>query len=501
MSDNAKVAIHLTLQGASIVARGLGGITTGVAAVGTGFARTTATAAHFLAIGKDVVGLAGRMASGVGKFTESLIAPNIDFEDASVGFENLLGSADAAKKRIEALYAYANATPFMNADVLDAGIKLENAGGAALGMGKGLEMVGDMAAYARKDLSEVADWVARLYQNLQGGDPFMESARRLQELNVMTGKEVKALNELAESGAGGTQMWDAFTKMMEKTGGSAVKLGTTFSGMKSTVSGLWTEMKRMTGEKLFAAMKEDLGALSADMSNLFETGQVDKFAERFGTLIADLYEKLKGLAIGDLGLGDIMKAGLDGDIWSALKAGFGAVVYNFWQQMIHQARLYAPEIQAVLVPKRLQGMLGIDKGLAESMDERKARIGEAGYRDPAAAFRGGATGWSEAQGFDFTNARVMSHSQLMGGSAAAAAAAPQPRVIPTVAEFAGTAGTNQSAETINAAAVNTAGSMAAAEASAANVAKYLGEAAAAARRSAELNNAASRLGTYTPARF
>ena len=501
MSENAKVAIRLTLDGASMVARGLGGITTGVAAVGTGFARTTATAAHFLAIGKDVVNLAQRMASGVGKFTESLIAPNIDYEDATIGFENLLGSADAAKARIKALYDYANATPFMNADVLDAGIKLENAGGAALGMGKGLEMVGDMAAYARKDLREVADWTARLYQNLQSGDPFLEAARRLQEMNVMTGQEIKSLNALSDSGASGTQMWEAFTAIMQKTHGSAGKLAGSMSGMKSTIAGLWEEMKRMTGAKLFEAMKADLGVLAGDMQNLFDTGSIDKFAERFGGMIADLYGKLKELTIGDLGIGDIMKAGLDGDIWSALKAGFGAIVYNFWQAMIHQARLYAPEIQAVLVPKRLQGMLGISAGLDESMDDRKARIGEAGYRDPAAAFRAGSSGMGYDWAQQAANAPVISHSQLMGGSAAAPSAAPQMRVLPTAAEFAGTSGADKSAGAIATAAVNTAGNMAAAEASAANVARYMKDAADAVRRAGELNQAAGRLGSYTPARF
>lgn len=502
MSERAKVAIQLTLDGASVVSRGLGGITSGVSSVAGGFATATATAAHFLAIGKDVVGLASRMASGVKSFTGAIIAPNIDFEDASVGFENLLGSADAARERIAALYDYANSTPFQNPDVLDAGIKLQNAGGAALGMGKGLEMVGDMAAYARKDLREVADWTARLYQNLKNGDPFMEAARRLMELNVMTGAEVNSLNALSESGADGTAMWGAFTKMMDKTNGSAKKMAGTMSGTISTIKGLWGEMKRMTGTKLFDVMKADLQAVSADMSEIFSTGTMDKFSEKFGQVIADIYTKLKTLTIGDMGLMDLAKAGMDGDLFGGIKAGLSAVASNFWSEMMTLARLYAPEIQAIFTPKRLQGILGINAGLAESMDDRRARIGEAKYTDPGKAFKAGATGMDSDWAKQFANAPVISHSQLMSGNTIAPQSAkPDVRVMPTVSEMAGS-GTASAAATEKAA-HNTANDMVSAEKSAANVAGYLEQAAEAARKMAELNQAASRLGSggYQPARL
>lgn len=523
MSENAKVAIQLTLQGASIVARGLGGVTGGVRAVGAGFATATATAAHFLTIGKDVINMANRMAVGVGKFTNSLIAPNIDYEDATVGFENLLGSADAARERIKALYDYANVTPFMNKDVLDAGIKLQNAGGAALGMGKGLEMVGDMAAYARRDLSEVAEWTARLYQNLQSGDPFLEAARRLQEMNVMTGQEIKSLNELSESGADGTAMWDAFVSIMAKTEGSANKLSTTMSGMKSTVAGMWEEMKRLVGVKLFEAMKADLSILSADMSKLFETGQIDVFAAKFGGVIKDIYDKLKELAIGDLGLGDIMKSGMQGDLLGGLSAGFGAIVHNFWEQMVYMAKQYGPTITKALMPERLHGVLGLNnqeafqkiaagdtsavndlskfsrRGLIDHNERFNAYTrGQEIFEDPTIMYAKQQVAWRNQA----PDIRSVGDAFRAGSAGMDYESFRKIRVIPTDQETTGTAGGGQGVNAqIDSAGIKTAENMSAAEQSAANVALYMQQAAEAAARSAEINKAASLLGRYSPARF
>jgi len=370
-NEQARVAVQLTLQGASGFVRGLTRVSGGFSTIRSNISQAAADAFHFIQVGKDVYNLTRRMAAGSVSLANALLDPNEQFETAALQFETLLGSAAAAKERIEALYEYANKTPFLNPDVLQGGKILQAFGKDALGTGKGLEMTGDMAAYAGAQFNEIAIWVGRAYSSIMGGRPFGEAAQRLQELTLLTGEERNRLEALNESGASAATIWAAFTDIMTKTEGSAQRLSDSMRGAKSTIAGLWGEIKRLTGIKLFESVKEDIIGIRDDLSDAFDTERIQDFADKAGTAIAGFYDTIKNKALGGLTVEDIFSAAEQdklGELVSTILKGAG---HNFGVAVYNAALQYGPSIQRMLIPERLHGILGIKTseqlGVVEAM--------------------------------------------------------------------------------------------------------------------------------------
>ncbi len=411
MSQRARVAIQLTLEGAQVVSSGLHGVAAGVGTVATGFERASATAFHFIQLGKDVIGMARRMAVGVRGFGDALLDPNIAREDMVGPFETVIGDADEAARRLEELYSTARRRPWTGEEMVEGAKNLHLAGGALLSTGQNLHMVQEMAMGAGRGFSEMSDTVARFYTDLQAGDPVRRSARQLQQLGLLTADEVVRLRELQESGASVNQMWAAFQDVMQKTSGSIQRNENDMSNLRATMSGLWSETRRLVGVRLFESIQSDMVGMRDDWANLFDTGQMDAFAAKYGEMIHQIYSRVKEMVIGSLNIGDVVQASIDGDMFSGLRAGLGSIASNFWQQMVHWGRMYAPEIQSMLVPRRLHGMLGIDTN--EPMEARRERIGDPRRRDPGIAFQAAARGYDVGWAQQLAGATPISHTALM----------------------------------------------------------------------------------------
>jgi len=359
MDETAKLAVMLTLSGAGMFVRGIGRVAGGFGRVRKGIHESTAAVAHFIQIGRAAFQTTRRLVSGAVSAANALLAPNEQFEVASLQFEQLLGSAEAAKQRIKELYDYANNTPFLNPDVLQAGKILQSFGGEALGMGKGLKMTGDMAAYVSSEMADIAMWVGRAYSQIMSNQEFGDAAQRLQELTLLTGAERTRLEELKKSRATGNEIWAEFTKIMTKTEGSAKRLSDSYRGAKSTIAGFWGEIKRLTGVRLFEEMKNDIVGFRDDLSKAFETERIQEFTDQAGALIANLYKELKGKALGGFTVENLFDAAEQNkliDLLQIIVTGAGA---NFGIALRRASIQHGPAIQRALIPERLHGLLGI----------------------------------------------------------------------------------------------------------------------------------------------
>jgi len=111
-----------------------------------------------------VVGLAGGA-------IEKAFGPSIEMEQLTTQFSVLLGGIDAAADRMVELTEFADKTPFNLPEVAKASTVLETLTRGALATGKGLTLVGDLAAGTGQPFNELAVWVGRLYDGLQSGRP------------------------------------------------------------------------------------------------------------------------------------------------------------------------------------------------------------------------------------------------------------------------------------------------------------------------------------------
>lgn len=161
---------------------------------------------------------------------------SISVEQTKVAFQTLLGSADAAEKRVRSLTEFSAKTPFEMRGVIEANRLLQALTGGALATEEGMRLVGDAAAAAGRDLQETSMWVGRLYAGLESGTPVGEATARLLEMGLISGDTKRELEALAADGALGAN--EAMRKLEETfgaTSGAMELQSKTLGGMITTL--------------------------------------------------------------------------------------------------------------------------------------------------------------------------------------------------------------------------------------------------------------------------
>lgn len=329
-----------------ISARGVEGVDRALNSVETSAARAYRGLASIgqIAIGNVAANAFTALAAAVSQVPAAMISANAEFEKSSVMLEVLLGSADAAKKRIEELNKFAAETPFELPGILQTSKQLELANIPAQEHQKVLKMTGDMAAAAGVDISELGMWVSRSYAAIQAGQPWGEAAMRLQELGVLSVDARQKLEGLTESGASGKEVWAAFQQEMGRFDGMMQKQSQTWLGLTSTFSDGITQMMRVMGEPLFNAAKEGLGSVV----DLLASTEVTAAAQSMGESIAAGFASLMDTA-QQLG-GIILEIAGGGDVVSASLMGLGEIAAAVLTAAIDTAAAFADALELLLSP-------------------------------------------------------------------------------------------------------------------------------------------------------
>jgi hypothetical protein len=250
--------VQLSARGASAVGSAMKSVE-GVARGAYGSLQRVAEIAAGNAIAAGFSSIAGAVASIPG----AMISANASYEQAAVSLEVLLGSADAAKKRIADLNTFAATTPFELPGILQASKQLEMAKIPAEEHQKVLRMTGDMAAAAGVDISELGMWVSRAYQQIQAGEPFGEAAQRMSELGVLSVDSRAKLEQMTKAGASSTEVWKEFENAMGRFEGMTDKQAKTFNGLMSSMSDGVNNTLRVFGEPMFNIIKAGVDRATA----------------------------------------------------------------------------------------------------------------------------------------------------------------------------------------------------------------------------------------------
>jgi hypothetical protein len=170
-------------------------------------------------IGTNLKRLGVGVIGGAGVLTKMGIDMFVERENVTMAFETMLGSADAAKKRVEELTKFAGMTPFSRDEIYESSRILEVFTKGALSTGKGLKLVGDVAAGTTQPFNEVALWIGRLYDAMASGRPVGEMTSRLQEMGAISGSQRNKLEQLAKSGKNISQTWPEAEKVFGRFNG------------------------------------------------------------------------------------------------------------------------------------------------------------------------------------------------------------------------------------------------------------------------------------------
>lgn len=223
------------------------------------------------------------------------VQASASFETFTVQFETLLGSAGAAKKRIDELAQFGQTTPFELPEIVEANRLLQTFGGTALATGENLRRIGDSAAAVNAPFKEVAFWTGRMYAAIQSGRPFGEASARLQELGILTGDVRTKLEDMQKAGADGTAIWAAYSEMIDsRFAGAMDRLSKTFQGVMSNIADFQGMLLREGGATLFEGLREDAIEFYDIINQPDVKEALVSLAEAFGNIADKLREAVTG---------------------------------------------------------------------------------------------------------------------------------------------------------------------------------------------------------------
>jgi hypothetical protein len=253
-----------------------------------------------LGIGIAAVGAAATAAAGVAawKFLDFLKSSSkaaAGVESLKMQFEVLLGSADAAGKRMEEIIKFAASTPFEVDELARTSKLLQTLGGTLLATGDGLRMVGDATAIAGQPIEEMGLHIGRLFNALTSGTSAGEAVARLQEVGLITGDAKTKFEELAAAQKKGTQpiltqkqALGLLQNVMSKTSGAMAKLSETTEGKLSNMADAVSQFKVAFGTGLNEGVTAGAEAFSKGLSGMQDQASV--MGGVFGRAIKDSFE-------------------------------------------------------------------------------------------------------------------------------------------------------------------------------------------------------------------
>jgi hypothetical protein len=288
-------------KGVKRVKSELGTLTGAVAGVGVAIGSIWAGVKAFQALGDALVDSSKKAAS---------------IESLKVQFETLLGSADAADKRMKDIVKFAATTPYEIEGLARTSKLLQNLGGDVMATGDGLRLVGDAAAIAGQPIEEVGLHIGRLFNAITSGTSAGESVNRLQELGLIGGDVKRKFEDLAAAQKKGTQSTlssaDALRLLqdvMSKTQGAMERLSQTTEGKMSNMKDEVNKLQVAFGEGMNKGVNKGLDALNIGLPQ-FEA-KFREAGQMMGNAITDAVNGDAGkfVAIGTF-IGDAIASGL-----------------------------------------------------------------------------------------------------------------------------------------------------------------------------------------------
>lgn len=226
----AEAYVQLGQRGFSGLMGKIGGIKQGLGSIAS------------FATGPFAVALAG---AGAGAGVAGMVALSAQLEQTETQFKTLLGSSDAAKKKIDELQSFAASTPFQFNGLAESAKTLLAFGTSNEQVVPTLKVLGDVAAASGNQVGELANIYGKVKARgslmTEQLDQFNERAIPVgSKLAEMFGKTEAEIREMASKGQISFGDLQSAMQSMTEKGGIA------FDGMKSqstTLGGLWSTLK------------------------------------------------------------------------------------------------------------------------------------------------------------------------------------------------------------------------------------------------------------------
>ena len=286
-----KSVIEILLKGKDAFSPVLGRAKKGISSfVGGSIAKLGALKNSLFSLSNVMIGAFTGMAAKL------IFTPAIKMEMFNTQWAVLLGGLDQAKARMSELTDFAASTPFELAGVQQASRTLEVLTHGALSTGKGLRMVGDVAAGTSQPIGELSVWFGRLYDGIQSGRPVGEAMARLQELGVVSGETRGKIEELMKSGADSDKTWQVLTDSVGKFDGMMAKMSETSGGKMSTLKDNFNLALGDISTEMLPMLNKAMDDLLVTIDDLRKSGDLKKWGQQAGEAMESIIASIKAAA-------------------------------------------------------------------------------------------------------------------------------------------------------------------------------------------------------------
>lgn len=245
-----------------------------------------------------------------------VIGPNqmyANYEDLVTQFKVLLGSQEAAQKRIDELTTFAGQTPFTRDEIYQASRVLQNYTEGALATPDatgGLKMIGDIAAATGSEYTQVAQYMGRLYNEIgrinKGAKPKLgEPLAFLREMGALSAEQEEKITDIATGSGTVAQKWEKIAAQFSKTDGMMEEMSNQMNNLMLGVSSflknnVWMKLGEGINRSLkpfladFRTWRNENKGLIADMAKAISdfaakwSGKVLSGVKKFGKMFSDI---------------------------------------------------------------------------------------------------------------------------------------------------------------------------------------------------------------------
>jgi len=276
------------VSGAGVLAGALGNV--------AGRARDAAGAVAGLSA-KLAIGAAG----GAFLFNQQFVRGAADFQNYQITLETVMGSAEAASKRLEELSKFAQETPFNVAEVVRAGVAFQTLGIRGEAADRSLKAAGDAAAVFGGGLDQAVnamnavlrgenDPIERygIQARVEGRKLVLQWEENGRQMRATADKnsrsQVARITAMAMAGVAP----DGMKRRMD-----------TWDGMLSNLGDAWSNFTRAVATSgPFQFLEQQLRDILAWIERLKEDGRLDQWAQQIGTSITRAFTAIRNFVVG-----------------------------------------------------------------------------------------------------------------------------------------------------------------------------------------------------------
>ena len=194
-------------------------------------------------------------------------------------FKFLIGSADEARRHMQALYELGRTPPFGTKEFASASKSLMILTNNVLGGKESLQMLGDAADGVGVPIETMAENIGYLYAMIRDGQPITRATKQLVRMGAISPEVASQMETMQKEGKSLNDIWNTLTTSLTKFNGSMENTANSAGGKVQEFVGHWEEAKTKIGISIADITDKHMVKLIDKLEELNNNNSFKEWAE------------------------------------------------------------------------------------------------------------------------------------------------------------------------------------------------------------------------------